>query len=158
MFERIKRRLYIDYGYKEKDFISGKPVKISVIKDWHNPNYGINQTSYLSFQNRWKNNDNILLLEEQNYMLLLTRVINMVFADESNSSPEFEFASRYGYHLIAKFKKYHKKVKYCDVQAISIFLCYTMLRLTKNKLRIRVIFAEKELSISHYKEIFENGE
>ena len=153
MFEQLKRSFYINYGYKEKDFISGKPIKISVVKDWAEEEYEIEQTSYLAFPNKWRNRPDILLLEEQNFMLLLTTVLNRVFDNPDVREPELEFVSRFGYHMVVRFCKQHKSVKACDANAIAIFLCHTMLRLTKNKLRISVIIAEKKLAIEHFNEI-----
>ena len=45
MFEQFKRNFYINIGYKEKDFIVGKPVKISIVEDWFTEQGGIDQSS-----------------------------------------------------------------------------------------------------------------
>lgn len=153
MFEQLKRSYYIKYGYKEKDFIIGSPVSISVLKDWSDKEYDLSQSSYLAFPNKWRRRPDILLLEEQNFMLLLVTVINKIFDNPNVREPEMEFVSRFGYHMLVSFKKNHKKVQICDVEAVTIFLCRSMLMLTKNKYRIRVIFAEKQLAVHHFKEI-----
>lgn len=153
MFEQFKRNFYINTGYKEKDLIVGKPVKISIVEDWFTEQGGIDQSSYFSFQEKWSKRPDIMLLEEQNFMLLLVTVLNRIFDKPGEQVIELEFVSRYGYHMIVSFKKQHKGIQACDAEAVAIFLCHTMLKLTKNKYRIRVIFAEKKLAIEHFKEV-----
>ena len=107
----------------------------------------------MAFPNKWRARPDIVLLEEQNYMLLIVTVINRIFENKDDREPTIEFVSRYGYHIVVSFKKYHKNVQLCDVKMLCAFITHTMLRLTKNKYRIRVIFAEKKLAIFHFGEM-----